>query len=148
VVWCHVGSEAPAATAMAPLIDALSEPLLHGVQSMPYPMLQSAFDGLHPKGDHWYWRAGFVMEIPDEAVEIHARFGTELPSIKSTMHMYPIDEAAHDIGNSDAAWSYRDARWAPCSQGSTLIQRTSRPFGTGARATRKRSTHTQPAARM
>ena len=27
------------------------------------------------------------------------------------MHMYPIDGAAHDLGPSDTAWSYRDARW-------------------------------------
>ena len=50
-------------------------------------------------------------EIADEAVEIHARFGAELPSMKSTMHMYPIDGAAHDVGNADTAWSYRHARW-------------------------------------
>ncbi|HEX5900294.1 MAG TPA: hypothetical protein VFY32_12900, partial [Solirubrobacteraceae bacterium] len=44
-------------------------------------------------GDQWYWRADFVKEIPDEAVEIHARFGAEMPTWKSTMHMYPIDGA-------------------------------------------------------
>ena len=32
--------------------------------------------------------------------------------MKSTMHMYPIDGAAHDVDASDTAWSYRDARWA------------------------------------
>jgi hypothetical protein len=28
------------------------------------------------------------------------------------MHLYPIDGAAHDVGSSDTAWGYRDARWA------------------------------------
>ena len=27
------------------------------------------------------------------------------------MHMYPIDGAAHDVGPTDTAWSYRDANW-------------------------------------
>jgi FAD/FMN-containing dehydrogenase len=27
------------------------------------------------------------------------------------MHLYPIDGAAHDVGSSDTAWSYRDANW-------------------------------------
>ena len=27
------------------------------------------------------------------------------------MHLYPIDGAAHDVGPSDTAWSYRDATW-------------------------------------
>jgi FAD/FMN-containing dehydrogenase len=111
VVWCYVGDEADAAAAMAPLLDALPEPLMHGVQPMPHPALQGAFDGLYPAGDQWYWRADFVKEIPAEAVELHARFGAELPSMQSTMHLYPIDGAAHDVGPSDTAWSYRDARW-------------------------------------
>jgi FAD/FMN-containing dehydrogenase len=111
VVWCYVGSEEDAAAAMAPLLDALPEPLMHGVQPMPHPALQGAFDGLYPAGDQWYWRADFVKEIPDEAVELHARFGAELPTMQSTMHLYPIDGAAHDVDSADTAWSYRDARW-------------------------------------
>ena len=111
VVWCYVGAEEDAATAMAPLLDNVPEPLLHGVQPMPHPALQSAFDGVYPKGDQWYWRADFVNEIPDEAVDAHARFGAEMPTWKSTMHLYPIDGAAHDVGSSDTAWSYRDATW-------------------------------------
>jgi FAD/FMN-containing dehydrogenase len=111
IVWCHTGSEEEATAAMAPLLDAVPEPLMHGVHSMPHPGLQSAFDGLYPKGDQWYWRADFVKEIPDEAVREHARFGAEMPTMKSTMHLYPVDGAAHDLSSSDTAWSYRDARW-------------------------------------
>ena len=111
VISCYVGSEEDAAKAMAPMLDALPEPLLPGTAPMPHPALQSAFDGVYPPGDQWYWRADFVKEIPDEAVEIHARFGAEMPTWKSTMHLYPIDGAAHDLGSSDTAWSYRDANW-------------------------------------
>jgi FAD/FMN-containing dehydrogenase len=111
VVWCYVGGEEDAARAMAPLLDAVPEPLMHGVHAMPHSALQSAFDGIYPHGDQWYWRADFVKEIPDEAVEIHARFGAEMPTMKSMMHMYPVDGAAHDVAPSETAWSYRDARW-------------------------------------
>jgi FAD binding domain/Berberine and berberine like len=111
VVWCYVGSEEDAAKAMAPLLDALPEPLMHGPHPLRHSELQSAFDGLYPPGDQWYWRADFVKEIPDEAVEIHARFGAELPTMQSLMHMYPIDGAAHDVASSDTAWSYRDAQF-------------------------------------
>jgi hypothetical protein len=111
IVWCCVAGEDEAASMMAPLLDAVPEPLMHGVAPMPHPVLQSAFDGLYPPGDQWYWRADFVKEIPDEAVEIHARFGAEMPTWKSTMHMYPIDGAAHDVASSDTAWGYRDAQW-------------------------------------
>jgi FAD/FMN-containing dehydrogenase len=111
VISCYVGSEEDAAKAIAPMLDALPEPLLPGTAPMPHPSLQSAFDGVYPPGDQWYWRADFVKEIPDEAVEIHARFGAEMPTWKSTMHLYPIDGASHDLGPSETAWSYRDANW-------------------------------------
>ncbi|HTX33157.1 MAG TPA: FAD-binding oxidoreductase [Solirubrobacteraceae bacterium] len=111
VVWCYVGSEEAATKAMAPLLDSVPEPLMHGVQAMPHAMLQGAFDGLYPPGDQWYWRADFVTEIPDEAVQIHNQFGTSLPTMKSTMHLYPIDGAAHDVAADETAWGYRDANW-------------------------------------
>jgi FAD binding domain/Berberine and berberine like len=111
VVWCYVGGEEDATKAMAPLLEAVPEPLMHGVHPMPHAALQSAFDGVYPPGDQWYWRADFVNEIPDAAVDIHARFGAELPTMKSLMHLYPIDGAAHDAASSDTAWSYRDARY-------------------------------------
>jgi FAD/FMN-containing dehydrogenase len=112
IVWCYLGGDEDAAAAMAPLLGELPEPLLHGVQAMPHPVLQSAFDGLYPRGEQWYWRADFVNEIPDDAVAIHARFGAEMPTLKSTMHLYPIDGAAHDTSASETAFSYRDARFA------------------------------------
>ena len=132
--------------AMAPLLESLPEPLMHGVAPMPHSALQGAFDGLYPPGDQWYWRADFVKEIPDEAVQIHAQFGAEMPTMKSTMHMYPIDGAAHDVGPSDTAWSYRDA-----TVGLGLRGRRSRPGkrgrhpAAGASTTSRRCTRTPPA---
>ena len=126
VIWCYVGSEDDAAKAMAPLLDSLPEPLLPGVQAMPHSDLQGAFDGIYPPGDQWYWRADFVKTIPDAAVGEHARFGAELPSWKSTMHLYPIDGAAHDLGPEDTAWRYRDANW-----GSVFVGVDSDPANAG-----------------
>ena len=111
VVWCHTGTEEQAAADMKPLLDALPEPLLHGPAPMPHAAIQGAFDEVYPAGDQWYWRADFVNEIPDEAIDIHAKFGAEMPTWKSTMHLYPIDGAAHDVGRTDTAWSYRDANY-------------------------------------
>jgi FAD/FMN-containing dehydrogenase len=112
VVWHYRGDADGAAREMAPLLDALPTPLLHGAQPMPHPAMQGAFDGLYPAGDQWYWRADFVREIPDAAVERHAFHGAALPTMKSTMHLYPVDGAAHDVGSADTAWSYRDATFA------------------------------------
>lgn len=110
VVWCHTGTEAEAERDFAPIRDL--EPALYGVQAMPFPMLNSAFDALYPSGHQWYWRADFYTEIPDDAVAEHAAWGAKLPTMLSTMHLYPIDGAAHRVGSSDTAWSYREANWA------------------------------------
>ena len=148
IVWCHTsGDEAEATAAMKPLMDAVPEPLMHGVQAMPHPALQGAFDGLYPKGEQWYWRADFVKEVPDEAVREHARFGAAMPTMKSTMHLYPVDGAAHDVGSSDTAWSYRDAVLGHGVRGRRPGPRRGRQHPrAGASTTSRRSIPTRPAA--
>ena len=110
VVWNYTGTEDELAKLLAPILT-VGTPLLHGVHEMPFAMLNGAFDALYPAGDQWYWRADFVKEISDEAVEKHVEWGEKLPTGKSTMHMYPIDGAPHDVGASETAWGYRDANW-------------------------------------
>jgi FAD/FMN-containing dehydrogenase len=111
VIWCWTGPEEQAAEVLA---DARAQPglLLDGVQPMPLPALQSAFDPVYPAGDQWYWRGDFLNEIPDAAIEVHQRFAEALPTWKSTVHLYPIDGAAHRVGPADTPWAYRHANWA------------------------------------
>ena len=111
VVWCHTGDEAAATRDLAEVHD-VGTPLLHGVGPAPFPAVQTLFDGLYPPGFQWYWRADFVDELSDEAIARHHEFGEKLPTPYSTMHMYPIDGAVHDVGDADTAWSYRNTTWA------------------------------------
>lgn len=110
VIWCWTGDPEQADEVFA---EARSQPglLMDGVQPMPLPAIQSAFDPIFPPGEQWYWRADFVEEIPDEAIEQHVRFAAELPSWKSTMHLYPIDGAVQRVGPNDTPWGYRNANW-------------------------------------
>jgi len=93
-------------------IRAFKKAALDFVGPLPQPALQSMFDALYPPGLQWYWRADFVNEINDEAVAQHIRFGNALPSMHSTMHLYPINGEASRVGKKDTAWNYRDATWA------------------------------------
>ena len=111
IMWCIVGSEEEATRLLAP-VHEVGTPLLHGVGPVPFPGLQSLFDGLYVKGLQCYWRADFVNELSDELIERHLEWGQKLPSMHSTMHLYPIDGAAHDVGSTDTAFSYRDAQFA------------------------------------
>ncbi len=111
VVWCFVGSEEDAGQLLA-AVEEPARPALHGPAAMPFPGIQNAFDDLYPPGHQWYWRADFVDEISDEAAEVHTEWGKKLPTMHSSMHMYPIDGAVHDVAASDTAWAYRDSQWA------------------------------------
>jgi hypothetical protein len=110
IVWCHTGSEQEANAALREAREL--DPALDGVGPMPYPILQSAFDELYTSGLQWYWRADFVNELSDEAIEQHTEHGSQLPTMHSTMHLYPIDGAAGRPSDTATPWAYRDARWA------------------------------------
>jgi FAD binding domain/Berberine and berberine like len=112
VVWCYAGDDADAAaTAIAPMLD-VAEPLMHGAGPLPFAGLQGFFDALYPKGPVGYWRGDFVVDIPDEAIAAHAEHARRMPVGASTMHLYPIDGAVHDVAPEDTAWSRRDLRFA------------------------------------
>lgn len=111
VVWCYTGPPEQADTVFAP-VRAFAPPALDGIQAMPFPALQSAFDDLYPPGLQWYWKADYITELPDEAIRRHVAHAAAMPTLHSGMHLYPIDGAAHRPGKHDTAFSYRDARWA------------------------------------
>jgi FAD/FMN-containing dehydrogenase len=87
-------------------------PLLDGVGPLPVPIWNTAFDGVYPPGDQWYWRGEFVEELSDDSIDVHVQFHESMPTWKSLMHMYSIDGAAARVGNDDTAWAYRHAKWA------------------------------------
>jgi FAD/FMN-containing dehydrogenase len=111
IVWAYAGPLEKAEKIFEP-IRAFKKPALDLVGPLPHPALQSMFDALYPPGLQWYWRADFVNEISDDAIARHIRFGETLPTMHSTMHMYPINGAAARIGKNDTAWNYRDSKWA------------------------------------
>lgn len=109
VVWAYTG-EAPEET-FAPIRAQFGPPALDWVGPIPHPALQSMFDGFYPAGHQWYWKADFVTEIPDAAIDIHVTYGSALPTPLSTMHLYPIDGVAGRVPKDGTAWNYRDAKW-------------------------------------
>lgn len=119
IAWTYAGPEEKADGVFAP-IRSFGPPLLFGVQPLQFPAWQSAFDPLYPKGTQAYWRADFMNELPPEAIALHARHGSEMPTFQSTMHLYPIDGAAHRVGSHDTAWSHRNVRFAQVIVGADM----------------------------
>jgi FAD/FMN-containing dehydrogenase len=82
------------------------------VGPMPYPALNSAFDALYPAGLQHYWKANFVKELSDAAIEAHLEHGPKVPAVSSTMHIYPINGACHRTSADATAFGHRDATFA------------------------------------
>ncbi|WP_417531275.1 FAD-binding oxidoreductase [Marinobacter lipolyticus] len=112
LMTCYNGTEEEGIEAMRPVRESLPEPLLDGMTQMPFPMWQSAFDPILPKGLQWYWKGDFVKELPDEAIEVHIEHASKAPVGLSLMHLYPINGAVHDTDSNAMAWSCRDANWS------------------------------------
>jgi len=111
VIWCCTKSQSEAEKVFEP-IRGFKKPALDFVGPIPQPALQSMFDPIYPPGLQWYWRADFVNELSDDAISQHVRFAQTMPTMHSTMHMYPINGAAARVGKTETAWNYRDANWA------------------------------------
>lgn len=111
VVTSWTGSEAEAEDVIGP-IRAAGPVVAEHVEAMPYPTLQSAFDGLVPAGLRNYWKSDFVKELTDEAVEVHLEHGPRVPSPNSTVHVYAMDGAVQDVAEEETAFVHRDADFA------------------------------------
>ena len=111
IVWCCTGSVSEAEKTLKP-VRQFGKPVFDHVGTMPHPVLQSLFDPLYPPGLQWYWKADFVKELSDKAVELHVEHASRLPTMHSTTHLYPVNGAVQRIGRSETAFSYRDVTWA------------------------------------
>jgi hypothetical protein len=112
LMCCYNGPEDKAKTALAPLLDSLPAPWFNWMATMPYPAVQSMFDGLYPKDMQWYWRGDFVKTLPDSAIDAHLEQAARTPSELSLMHLYPIDGAVHRVASGETAWNCRHATWS------------------------------------
>jgi FAD/FMN-containing dehydrogenase len=111
IVACWAGAPSDADKAIAPLREA-APVVAEAVGPMPYPAINSAFDGLVPPGLQHYWKAVFAKGLPDGAIEAHVAHGPKVPVVNSTMHIYPINGAVHDVPPDATAFGHRDAKYA------------------------------------
>ncbi len=111
IVGCWTGPPDQAAKAFAPFRDA-APVVAEFVGPMPYPAMNSLFDGLVPPGLQHYWKAVYVRNLTDGAIDAHMKFGPKVPVVNSTVHIYPINGAVHDVAPDATAFGHRDAKYA------------------------------------
>jgi len=111
IVWCGTGTAEEMEKATK-AIRSMGHPLLDGVGPAPFPVVQSIFDGLFVPGLQWYWRADNFTDLSDEAIARHTEHGPKIPTMLSTMHLYPVNGAPQRVGKNETAYSFREALFA------------------------------------
>jgi FAD/FMN-containing dehydrogenase len=111
IVWCYSGALEQAEERFKPIRTDIP-PAVDFAGPIPWPVLQSLFDALYPKGLQWYWKTDFFTELNDKAIDLHLKYSSQLPTMQSTMHLYPINGAVHRISSQDTAFSFREANFA------------------------------------
>lgn len=116
IMWCHTG-EVAAAEAMIKPFRQFSPPAIDFAGPIPFPMMNSMFDALYPAGLQWYWRSDCFTHYDEQGIALHVKYGAQLPTMFSTMHIYPVNGAAGRVGQQDTAWHYRDANFVQVTVG-------------------------------
>ena len=111
VVSCWTGAASDGEKIIQGFRD-VANPVAEHIGPMPYPALNSAFDALVPRGLQHYWKAAFVADLTDEAIRAHMEHGPRVPVVNSTVHLYPINGACHDVAADATAFGHRDATYA------------------------------------
>ncbi len=111
VMHCWTGDE-DEGSAVIEAFRQVATPVAEHVGVMPFADVNALFDGLVPRGLQHYWKAAFVTELTDDAIAAHFQHGPGVPAMNSTMHIYPINGACHDVAADATAFGHRDASFA------------------------------------
>ena len=111
IVACWAGPLDKGEAAMEP-IRGVAPRIGEMVAPMPYPAINSLFDALLPPGLQNYWKGSFATELTDGAIDVHLKYGPQIPTMNCAMHVYPINGAPSRVSPGATAYAYRDAKFA------------------------------------
>jgi FAD/FMN-containing dehydrogenase len=110
LVICWTGDHDVGERVVAPLRD-VAQPVVDLVQPMPYTALQSMLDDGGPKGIRGYFKAEFMDELTDEAIDKLARHGAGRAGPMAQLLMEPMRGAISHMGEDETALGRRDVQW-------------------------------------
>ncbi len=81
------------------------------VGPMPYTVLQSLIDPGNPPGLQNYWKAGFLQELPDEAVDTFVEHARKVTSPLTSVILAPMGGAIARVPDEETPLALRDAAY-------------------------------------
>ena len=110
VIVSYAGPLEEGEEAIRPLKE-FGPPALDMVQPMPYTVLQSMIDAGNPPGLQNYWKAGFLSELPDEAIDTFVEHAQRVTSPMTSVLLVPMGGAIARVPDDDTPLSLRDAAY-------------------------------------
>ena len=104
----YAGPLGEAERALHPLRSALP-PLEDGIRAIPYVELQRAGDATFPRGDRFFWKAQFLRNVPDAAIDLLIDMYPAAPSPRSLFVFQQVGGAIARARAGQSAYANRDA---------------------------------------
>lgn len=108
IVICYTGPIEEGEAAIRPLKEFRS-PTVDMVGPMPYTVLQSMTDAGTPSGMQNYWKAGFLDELPDEAIDAFVAHAQRVTSPLTQVMLLPMGGAIGRVADGETPLALRDA---------------------------------------
>jgi len=105
---CYVGPPRAGEPALAPLMK-FGSPIESRLQAFPYLQIQSAGDSLFPRGRRYYWKAQFLSEISDGAIDALLDSYTRATNHSSLLVFQQVGGAIARTPATDSPYANRDA---------------------------------------
>jgi len=105
---CYVGPVEEGERIVAP-IKAYGAPVEHCFAAVPYLQIQAASDSLFPRGRRYYWKAQFLREITDAAIETLLHAYAAAPSQTALVVLQQVGGAISRVSKAATPYVNRDA---------------------------------------
>jgi FAD/FMN-containing dehydrogenase len=105
---CYSGPTEEAERVIKPLRE-YGPPLVDRLAVMPYTVLQSMMDISAPFGSLNYWKADFMAELSDEAIDLLIEQANAMRSPLSQIHIHQLGGAMRHVAAEATAFHRRDA---------------------------------------
>jgi FAD/FMN-containing dehydrogenase len=110
IAVCYCGPIEAGERVVRPL-RTLGTPLEDSIQPMPYRTIQSGSDAAFPFGQQHYWKAAWLKELSDDAIEVILRFAAEKPSAATGIALQEMHGAAARVAHDGTAFPHRDSHY-------------------------------------
>jgi len=108
IAACYAGPVEQGEEVIRPLKE-FGPPVMDMMGPLPYTALQQANDPTAPAGLQNYWKAAFLQDLSDEAIDAMIGYATNATSPLSMIHIHQLGGAMNRVAADATAFGQRDS---------------------------------------